>query len=199
MARRLLRCGRPCRPGPQTVTAFHRGPAAREVVQAGELASHLEGLVEGGVYGPGSPKDTLLYKSDRISRVSVELPVRPHKGVHMTDVLTSRYEVRPASPVLGAEIVGVDLAEPRRRGHGRGSAAGLLDLQGSGLPRPEPVAATRTLRRCGSSTNRSIIRCGSTGMRTTGWSTPSTWRRPAMRPAGMSAVRGATRRSTSSR
>ncbi len=30
----------------------------------------------------------------------------------MTDVLTTRYEVRPASPVLGAEITGVDLTRP---------------------------------------------------------------------------------------
>jgi alpha-ketoglutarate-dependent taurine dioxygenase len=30
----------------------------------------------------------------------------------MTDILTSRYEVRPASPRIGAEIVGVDLTQP---------------------------------------------------------------------------------------
>jgi alpha-ketoglutarate-dependent taurine dioxygenase len=30
----------------------------------------------------------------------------------MTDTLTSRYEVRPASPHIGAEIVGVDLTQP---------------------------------------------------------------------------------------
>jgi alpha-ketoglutarate-dependent taurine dioxygenase len=30
----------------------------------------------------------------------------------MTDILTSRYEVRPASPRIGAEVVGVDLTGP---------------------------------------------------------------------------------------
>ena len=30
----------------------------------------------------------------------------------MTDTLTTRYEIRPASPLLGAEIAGVDLTKP---------------------------------------------------------------------------------------
>ncbi len=30
----------------------------------------------------------------------------------MTDTLTSRYEIRPASPLIGAEVEGVDLAQP---------------------------------------------------------------------------------------
>ena len=47
----------------------------------------------------------------------------------MPETLTSRFEARPASPLIGAEIEDLDLTQPVERGHRRGPAGGLLDLQ----------------------------------------------------------------------
>ena len=58
----------------------------------------------------------------------------------MTITEADLYEARPASPVLGAEIVGVDLTERRRRGDCRAPARGLLEVQGARLPRSAPDA-----------------------------------------------------------
>ena len=73
----------------------------------------------------------------------------------MTETLTSRFEVRPASPLIGAEIAGVDFTQPVDEA----TAEALREAFWSGHRSWSSAARTcprsSTWRRCASSTNHS--------------------------------------------
>ena len=154
------------------------------------LERHLRNVMHGRIHTPQD--DVILAAAGRAALAAVApttcaIPDQVGRfSVHhrswrnpMSAVSTELYEVRPASPVLGAEIVGVDLAGGVDELDGRSAC-----VRTSGSTRCSSSVAstcrpTRTSRRCGSSTSRSTIRSGSTATTTTASSTCSTWRRPA--------------------